>query len=340
MKKKDVFLLIALLSISAVLVLFSNDARSGAYQGLILAQNTIIPSLLPLLIIFLLIMKTPAKDVLARAFGFISQYVFNLPKITFPAIFLGLIGGYPTGALLCAELFDNEEIDKSQAHDMLCFNFCGGCGFIITALGSGVLRNQRAGIILFVSNVISNIIIAFVLSFKKKRKKEEFYSYSANNGTANALQEATDSAVKSVLSITAFIILFSAVNSILKLKDSILPLIEITSGICTNNDLSLPKLSFYLAFGGLCIHMQLLPILLKCKMNYLHFLLSRIISALLSYQITRLLLAIFPITTSVFSNTSGNTPVFSSVNIALSFIMILSTFVFVLDLKSKKRVID
>lgn len=340
MKKKDIFLLIALLSIALILILFSNEARAGAYQGLILAQNTIVPSLLPLLIIFLLIMKTSAKDVLARVFGFVSQYAFNLPKITFPAIFLGLIGGYPTGALLSAELFDNEEIDKGQAHNLLCFNFCGGCGFIITAVGCGVLKNQMAGIIIFASNIVSNIIIALALSFKRKRKKEDFYSFSSNRGIADTLHEATDSAVKSVLNITAFVILFSAINNIFNITNSILPLIEVTNGICSGNSFSLPQISFYLAFGGLCIHMQILPIISKCKMKYSHFLLSRIISALLSYLITKLLLIIFPITTNVFSNASNSTPVFSSVNLALSFIMILSCFVFVLDLRSKKRIID
>lgn len=340
MKKKDIFLLITLLCTALILIIFSNEAKAGAYQGLVLAQNTIIPSLLPLLIIFLLIMKTSAKDVLAKAFGFISVYLFNLPMVTLPAIFFGMIGGYPTGALLTAELFNNEEIDSAQAQRMLCFNFCGGCGFIITAVGCGTLQSQRAGIILFISNVISNTIIGIVLSFGKNRKIEKFYSYNESIGLGNALQSATSSAVNSVLTITAFIILFSAADNIIRLPDFILPVVEITNGICKGNSFSLPELSAYLSFGGLCIHMQLLPTILKCKMKYTHFLVSRFVSALLSYCITKLILLVFPLTTDVFSNSGSSIAVFSSVNIALSFLMIAGCFVLILDLNSKKRALD
>lgn len=139
MKRKDLFLLTGLTAAAAVMVIFSSQAREGAYDGLILAQNTIIPSLLPLLIIFLLIMKTGAKDIIAKLFGFLAVCVFNLPKAAFPAIFFGFIGGYPTGALLTRELLDNGEIDCEQAKRLLRFNVCGGCGFIITAVGGAVL---------------------------------------------------------------------------------------------------------------------------------------------------------------------------------------------------------
>lgn len=337
MKKKDIFLLISLLALSIVMVAFSSKTRMGAYQGLLLAQNTIIPSLLPLLIIFLIIMKTGARDVLARLFGFISVYVFNLPKVAFPALFFGMIGGYPTGALLTAELYESEELDSNQAKRLLCFNFCGGCGFIITAVGAGKLMNTKAGLILFASNVISNIIIGAVLSFSEKRIKSEFYSFNESNSLASAITEATSSAVKSILSITAFIVLFAAVNNIFRLPEFLLPVFEITNGICTDASFSLPEISAYLAFGGLCIHMQLVSIISRCKIRYTEFLLSRVISALISYAITKIILALFPMDIQVFSNSSSHLAVFSNVNIALSILMILGCFVLVLDVNSRKK---
>lgn len=340
MKKKDIFLLFILLSLALVMIVFSDDMREGAYQGFVLAENTIIPSLLPLLIIFMLIMKTGARDILARLLGLGSVYMFNLPMITFPAILLGLIGGYPTGALLTQELYSNGDIDKNQAAAMLRFNFCGGCGFIITALGSAKLMSIKAGTILFIANITANIIIGLLCSIGKKRIKKEFYSFNECSDFGTALISSVESAIKSVLNITAFIILFSSINSILKLPDFLLPLLEITNGICGGSNFSLSELSAYLAFGGLCIHMQLLPVILKCKMKYYDFLVSRIISALLSYCITKLILIVFPIENQVFSNTSDNVAVFSSVNLALSVLLIAGCFVLVLDVNSKKRTID
>lgn len=331
--------MIILFTAAILLIVFSAEMREGAYKGLALAENTIIPSLLPLLIIFLLIMKTGARDVLARAFGFVSHYLFNLPMVTFPAIIMGLVGGYPTGALLTQELFLSQEIDRSQAARMLRFNFCGGCGFIITAVGTATLLSPKAGLILFVSNITVSVLMGFALSFTQPRMKKGFYSYRESPPLGNAIADSAEGAIKSMLSITAFVIFFGAVNHIASLPKFILPIVEITNGLC-GEKFSLPEISGYLAFGGLCIHMQLLPSIVKCGMKYIDFLFFRVLSALLSYCVTKLILFVFPMEQQVFSNESGTVAVFSSVNIGLSFLLIVGCFVLVLDISSRKRAID
>ena len=332
--------MIILFTAAILLIVFSAEMREGAYKGLALAENTIIPSLLPLLIIFLLIMKTGARDVMARAFGFVSHYLFNLPMVTFPAIIMGLVGGYPTGALLTQELFLSQEIDRAQAARMLRFNFCGGCGFIITAVGTATLLNPRAGLILFVSNITVSVLMGFALSFTQPRMKKGFYSYRESPPLGNAIADSAEGAIKSMLSITAFVIFFGAVNHIASLPKFILPIVEITNGLCGGEKFSLPEISGYLAFGGLCIHMQLLPSIVKCGMKYIDFLFFRVLSALLSYCVTKLILFVFPMEQQVFSNESGTVAVFSSVNIGLSFLLIVGCFVLVLDISSRKRAID
>lgn len=337
MRKKDIFLLAGLLSLAFALIFCSSAMRQGAYEGLVLAENTIIPSLLPLLMIFMLIMNTGARDVLSRLFGSVCVRVFNLPKVAFPALFFGLVGGYPTGALLTGKLFDNQEISSRQARRMLCFNFCGGCGFIITAVGGVRLMSVKAGVILFVSNVISSLLVGFLLSFREKRIKSEFYSFNESTGLGDAVVSSVEGAVKSVLSITAFVMLFGALDGIVSVPDFLLPFIEITNGVCKEDEFSLPVLSAYLAFGGLCIHLQILPVILKCGMRYGEFLLSRIAASLLSYCTAKVLLAVFPVETAVFSNSSSHLAVFSKVNLALSLLLIIGCFVLVLDLSSRKK---
>lgn len=338
-KRKNTLILVLLLGLAIILIVFSSETKSGAAEGLALAQNTIVPSLTPLLIIFFIIMKTGAKDTLSKSLGFISTYIFNLPQVTFPAIFFGLIGGYPTGALLTNELLSNGEIDERQAQRLLRFNFCGGCGFIITALGTSVLNSSKAGWILFISNFLSAVIIGFFLSFSEKRNPQCYYSYTEEKSFGDALIDSTDSAVKSVLNITAFIILFSAINKILTIPQELAPIIEITNGICIKNSYPLAQISAYLAFGGLCIHCQLLPIISKAKMKYYDFLAFRVISSLLSYCITKLLLYVRPLETSVFSNIGISVAQLSSVNLALSILMIAGCFIIVMDIKSKKKIL-
>lgn len=339
MKKKTALVLIIQMLMAMVLIIFSKQARQGAADGLTLAENTIIPSLAPLLIIFLLIMKTGAKDLLARAFGFISVHVFNLPQITFPAIFFGLIGGYPMGALLTNELLKSGDIDEKQARRLLRFNFCGGCGFIITAVGTTVLNNTKAGAVLFLSNVISSVIIGFALSFTEKRRNAPYYSYTEYRKLGDVLSESVSDAVKSLLNMTAFIILFCAFNVVIDFPDFLAPVIEITSGICTNSRFAIPMTSAYLAFGGFCIHFQMLFVVAQAKMKYADFLLFRLISAVISYAVSKILLIFIPIEEAVFSNASIKVAEFSSVNTVLSVLMVIGCFVIVMDIRSKKKVI-
>lgn len=337
MKKTDYLSLIVLISIAGLLICFSPEARQGAADGLMLAQNTIIPSLLPLLIIFLLIMKSSLKDILSKLFGRVSFFLFGLPYITFPAILFGMIGGYPTGALLTKELYDNEEIDRRQAQRMVCFNFCGGCGFIITAVGV-YLKCSRAGVILFLSNALSSLLIGILLSVREPRTNNCWFSYTKGTNVLDRLNDAVSSALSSVLNITAYIILFSAVNSCVNVPMELQPVLEITNGIFNSRSISLSLLSAYLSFGGLCIHFQLFGIIKEIGLSYFKFLFFRLIGAVLSFFIAKGLLLLCPIDINVFSAIA--TPVsFGSVNYGLSALLIIGCFVMILDINSRKKVI-
>ena len=337
MKIKNVtysfFQTLCLIFLAALFIIFSKNTRKGAYDGLTLAMNTVVPSLLPLLIIFLTFMKSSANNILIKLFGNFSRVFFNLPKAAFSAILFGLVGGYPTGALLSEELFEAGEIDSNQAKRLMCFNFCGGCGFIITAVGTVTFNSTRLGVMLFLSNALSSILIGFILSFKEKRLEKSEYSLFSFTSLGDALTLATPKAAQSVIVITAYIVLFSALSSTVKIPEPLLPIIEISNG-----DFSLPLTAAFLSFGGICIHLQILGVLRKFKMSYFEFLLFRLISSVLSYFIMKLLLYFFPVDLSVFANAS--TPVrLSSVNVTLSVLLVAGCFVSVLDLNSRRKVV-
>ena len=65
--QKALPLLALLLAAAAILLVFAAPARAGAKAGLALAENTVLPSLLPLLMLFLMIQNTRAGVLLSRA---------------------------------------------------------------------------------------------------------------------------------------------------------------------------------------------------------------------------------------------------------------------------------
>lgn len=142
--QKALPLLALLLAAAAILLVFAAPARAGAKAGLALAENTVLPSLLPLLMLFLMIQNTRAGVLLSRALTLPAK-ALRLPPQAAGALLFGQIGGYPTGAVLTGELLDRGVIDCATARRMLCFNVCGGVGFICTAVGTAVLHSGTAG---------------------------------------------------------------------------------------------------------------------------------------------------------------------------------------------------
>ncbi len=335
--KKDVLQLAALVLASLLLIAFSPQAKEGARHGLEMAWNIIIPGLLPLLIIFNLISKSEAGILIQNLLAPVTEKIFRLPRAAGAAIIFGLTGGYPAGAVLTESLYDNSDIDSETAKRLLRFNVNGGAAFIISAVGTIILKNESAGLILFASTTFSALLIAFFSSFHYNRIADSHAGYSALP-LAEALNASTESALRSVMNISACIILFSALGEIIQYPAELSPIIEITGGIADNYSIfPLPVLAFLLAFAGLCIHFQLFSIIKKIGMSYFDFFLWRIIHALLSAALCLLLTKLFPGAAQVFSNLSNSTAAPYSVNFALSALMIFGCAVLVLDIDGKRK---
>ena len=303
-----------LFCIIIVLIAFSKEAKQGAVEGINLCEKIIIPSLLPILIL--------------------SNTIIRLKSNTVSAVFFGLISGYPTGAVLTHSLYKDGLINEKEAKGLMSFNFSGGCAFIISAVGGIIYNNIKAGIILFISSVLSSLIIALI-------KRPVGVVKSINQTRLNdALCLGVESSVKSLAVMSAYIILFSSIMNIVKIPPFLLPLIEITNGICKGEKLlPLPFCAFFLSFGGLCVHFQLFSFLRDMHISYFNFLINRLFGASLSYFICKIILHFSNDTTLVSANLSPSVPFeLSKLGGGLSTVMIIGCAVIVFDLENRKTV--
>lgn len=335
---KTRFLQIALFLLAGILICFSAEARNGAALGLILAQKVVIPSLLPLLIIFNFLQELAASNPENKLQALIMHKLFRLPGHCFNAVLFGLIGGYPAGTLLTAALYDNNKINKSEASRMMRFNFCGGAGFIITAVGTGILKSKKAGLILFASAALAAIVCGITAGIFSRKGGITQVRYASSCNCGDSLSKSVEAAVRSVLNLTAYIVLFCAFQSIIKVPELFTPVVEITSGITVaGNTFSLPQTAFLISFGGFCVHLQIFPVLKKIQFSYLKFFAWRLFSSVLSYMICTLLLQIFPQEKAVFSNFSDGIVRATSINASLSVLMLLGSAVLIFDLENRKK---
>lgn len=334
---KNNLLLLFLTVIIGALIIFSANAKEGALYGITIAEKIIVPSLLPLLILFNFITVSKISAPIEKLFAPVTEKFFRLPRCTAGAIIFGLLGGYPTGTVLTNSLLENNDIDKATAKRLLLFNINGGAAFIINAVGFSMLNSQKAGIILFSSTTLSAVFIAVITGlFHKAPQKTESSYY--NDSPADALNISVQNSISAVLNISAFIIFFSALNSIINPPEILLPIFEITFGISHNaKSLSLPEIAFFLAFSGFCIHLQLLPYIIKTGLKYSEFLIFRILHGGLSFAICKIILLIFPDEAEVFSNYTEKIFEISSVNLTFSVLMILGFIVLLFEIENRKK---
>ena len=336
--KKSIPQTIVLVFITVYMMIMSSEAKAGAADGLGLCENIIIPSLLPILILVNIGVKSKTADVLKKIFGKLFEKVLKLPGCCAAAVIFGAIGGYPSGAILTEHLYEQGQINSSTAARIMSFNFSGGIAFLITAVGTMRYNNTKIGVVFFAVSCISSLIICAASAFVNGKAPDNSAVMKNSLCFTDALVESVEAATKSIINMSAYIILFSAIARAFKINDFFAPLMEITNGVCGGKKLlALPECAAFLSFGGFCIHFQLIGSLRKMRVKYSHFLLGRVSAAAISYWLMKAYLYFVPQSSEVFSNISGNVEQkYTQVNSLLSVVMIIGCVALIFDISNKK----
>lgn len=303
---------------------------SGVRNGLLLCGETVVPSLFPFMIISDFLVRSGASDGIGRLLSPVTEKFFRLPGCSACAIFMSLIGGFPVGAKMISQLYENGSLSRPQAKRMIRFCVNSGPAFVIGAVGASMLSDKKCGIILFVSQTVTALIIGFLSRFGKKesfQRTDNVHKYV----NPSAFIESVASSTEAMLNICAWILLFSSLMPFLtklaKLNSafSILVVLSEVTGGCSYaaNNLPLFFLAPVLCWSGFAVHMQLLPYLKKIGISLPDFWLSRIANCALSLPIAFLLFRLFPCEAQVFSSFSEITVKPYSVSVPASVAMLL-----------------
>ena len=87
--------------------IFSKECADGAFSGIEMCINVLIPSLFPFMAVSSFTVKSGISDFLGKPFGKIMKSVFGLSPCFAPILLLSVTGGYPIGAKSCNELYKN-----------------------------------------------------------------------------------------------------------------------------------------------------------------------------------------------------------------------------------------
>lgn len=342
-KKQGAMLLFILLVIS--LFLMEEPIFNGIQSGVNLAINTVLPSLFPFMIISKLAVSTNALSPIRRYLSGIFRFLFRLPAPCVDIFIFSLIGGYPIGAVLAKESYNRGEISKKQLQSVMRFCVIGGPGFVIGGIGRRLFKSTQAGVILYASCVISAILCGIISGFLTKY--EQFSEADRPKlPFSDAFIDSVASASRNMLTVCSYVVVFSAIISAIGATDIpstlynliAMPL-EVTNGaVLSASTMGIPLTAALLAFGGIAIHCQIYG-MLHSELNLYGFLIFRLLSGIIAFLVSKLLITIYSPILNTFSTLTDSLAKPALQNTVTSvFLLILSIFMLFASSKEKEKI--
>lgn len=294
-----------------MILMYPQVSADGIKKGLSLCLDTVIPALFPFMFVVTLIYDMGIFNLFSAHASGVAYTLFRLPGVALPIMLMSLIGGFQVGATLIEKAFDDGELTASQAERMLTFCVNPGPAFTVSVIGAGIIGSAEAGLIVYISVMLSTVIIAF---FSRFFDNDEVCTYIKKSNadvlcSPSVLSCAINKSVRSTVNICVCILVFCCLNSLVEVlvKNKEIwvyfsMLSEVTNGALTACEyFTLPVIAAVVSFSGFCVHFQILPVILKLKLRYRLFLAVRVISAALSCTSAYVLMQVFPQYNAVFS---------------------------------------
>ena len=236
---------------------FSKEMKLGVLEGIRLSSEILIPTLFPFFILsdywsknFYISDSSPFSRIFVR--------LFQIPPCGLLAFITGIICGFPLGVKVARDLYDRDEIDQGQLTNLCGFANNPSMAFVISGVGLGIFGSVRIGILLFLSCLLSAIACG-VLFRQEKTKVTKHANISRQKFN---LVESIKNAGLTSITVSSYVIFFSAIIYVVKNSPLLAPYLELCSAVeiisksSFNTNQKLALIAFSLGFSGLSVHMQ------------------------------------------------------------------------------------
>ena len=289
------------LVMTALLILFPSVSLSGAARGVSVWAENAVPTLFPFMAVSAMLINSGALGGLAKICASLASRI-GLPRAASQTMAVGMLSGYPVGAGMTAMLYGQDRIQRNEVEiTATVSSFCSPV-FIISTVGTKLIHNGAAGIIVLVSHYISFAVALPLLRRIFGRSVQpcsELYSTDEKRMSfGNILKVSVENAVKTILTVGGYIVLFSIIIEFI-FKCGILPeneyircavsmMLEISNGcaaICSSSlsfEIKTALLCFCTTWGGLCVMLQINGFVSECGVSGKKLMLFKLIQALFS----------------------------------------------------------
>lgn len=294
--KKQIPGFVGFCAIAVLLMVYSDACRAGIRDGIKQCQTVLIPALFPFCVLFSLWLGSGKTEPVSKILGqFLSRFC-NLPPSSAIPLAAGMIGGYPLGARVLAEMVKKREIEPEHAASLSMFCNNPGPAFMIGAVGASILNSALLGAVLWIVCILTSLLTG-ILTAQSAPRVQEKRLIPRQEKILTIFPEAVWQGVKTMLQISGTVVLFSGLQAVLWksteaftipviIKTIAAGVLELTNGVSNARECAGP-IRFILcgsmaSWGGLCVHMQAAEALIQAGLQVRQYLLGKLIQTVLT----------------------------------------------------------
>lgn len=282
-----------LLGIIIVLfVLFPDMISRGAKTGLLLWFDTVLPALLPFMILSNFMIKQNITKSVSRVVYPLFSHLFGLSRGgCYPAV-IGLLSGYPLGAKTTAQLYQEQMISREEAQYLLTFCNNASPMFLMEYMGIHCMGLHYPAVL---AGIIYLSALLGTLFFRRKRFQEGYCSLKPcvyqKQSVIISLDESILDAFVTITKVGGYILLFSILAQVMAelmpfpamVKYIGIGILEITTGGAVLAESAVPGavrnsiLAGLCAFGGLSSVAQTASVLGETDLSVKRYFLAKLL---------------------------------------------------------------
>ncbi len=343
--KKEYLSLLVILLCTFLMFKYPVAVKQGVNEGLGICFNTIIPSLFPFMTLSVYIVKSDILSPVYKVLSFPVRLFFKQPACSSSVIIMSMIGGFPVGIKMANDLYAKGKITREQAQRLCLFCMNAGPAFIITAVGTNMLKSSKAGVIIYISLCLSSLVSGIISSVLADKNENSITSSNRKPLQLSSLSASVTDSLQAIFNICAWVVLFSSITKCIEIFDfpekvSILitSLFEVTKGCSLlSTRFPLPVITGIIGFGGICVHCQVLGYIKNMEIKYPFFFISRLLNGILSGIISYIIFLLFPVELDVFSNSDTITSYSFSFSYSSFFVFLFMCVIMIFDIDRNKK---
>jgi sporulation integral membrane protein YlbJ len=279
---------------------------NGVSLGLQLFLQSLLPAIMPFIILSNLIVKMNFSEQIGKLFYPITHFLFNCSYNGSYAIVMGFLCGYPVGAKIICDLISEKKLSPEEGTYIFRFANHTSPAFIqgYIALSLFSMSNYRlpALLLAFIPEIITGIIFRNNIGFVTNSSTESSIEYPFSK----ILDDSIFNGLITVAKTGGYLILFSVIACLISeatflpsiIKIMLISITEITSGTYYISLLNINKsLKLFICIevcilGGMSSFFQVNSVILKSHLKMKDYVLSKLLSATILLIIFAIIIAV------------------------------------------------